>query len=77
MHCLDRLEQPGPAFGESAERLKREFGGGLIYHRVDVTNDDALEAVIADIAAERQRLDGLIAGMLTTLLAEQRREAKK
>ncbi|OAG12443.1 NAD(P)-binding protein [Paraphaeosphaeria sporulosa] len=61
VHCLDRLEQPDPAFGESAERLKREVGGELIYHRVDVTDNDALETVIADIGAERQRLDGLIA----------------
>ncbi|KAF9741105.1 hypothetical protein PMIN06_008355 [Paraphaeosphaeria minitans] len=61
VHCIDRLERPDQAFDESAERLKREFGGELIYHRVDVTDSDALETVIAEIAADRQRLDGLIA----------------
>ncbi|KAL1594603.1 hypothetical protein SLS60_010364 [Paraconiothyrium brasiliense] len=62
VHCLDRLEQPDPAFGESAERMKREYGGELVYHQVDVTDDVSLEKVVANIAAERQRLDGLIAG---------------
>ncbi|KAF2449131.1 NAD(P)-binding protein [Karstenula rhodostoma CBS 690.94] len=61
VHCLDCLDQPIPAFGESAERLEREFGGSMVYHRVDVTNNDALESIIQDIAAERQRLDGLVA----------------
>lgn len=48
--------------------MKREFGGELIYHRVDVSDEEALENVVANIAAERQRLDGLIAGMLTAEL---------
>ncbi|KAK7177561.1 short-chain dehydrogenase [Paraphaeosphaeria sporulosa] len=61
VHCLDRLEQPDPAFKESAERMKREFGSELVYHDVDVTKEEALETVVADVAAERQRLDGLIA----------------
>ena len=57
------MDQPDPAFFESAERMKREFGGELVYHRVDVTSNEELEKVVASIAAERQRLDGLIAGM--------------
>ncbi|KAF1977320.1 NAD(P)-binding protein [Bimuria novae-zelandiae CBS 107.79] len=61
VHCLDRAPEPDPAFAESAERMKRNFGGELVYHQVDVSNEDTLEQVVADIAAERQRIDGLIA----------------
>lgn len=62
VHCLDRLERPDPAFEKSAERLKREYGVEMTYHCVDVTDNDALETVIEGIAAQKQRLDGLIAG---------------
>jgi D-arabinitol 2-dehydrogenase len=47
--------------------LKREFGGELVYHCADVTDDGVLETIVADIAADKQRLDGLIAGTFTPL----------
>ncbi|KAL5379229.1 hypothetical protein PMIN02_011006 [Paraphaeosphaeria minitans] len=45
--------------------MKHEFGSELVYHYVDVTNEKAPETVVADIAAERQRLDGRIAAAAT------------
>lgn len=62
VHCLDRLPEPDHAFVEAKARVSKEHGGGLEYHQIDVTNDERLEACIANIAAEKQRLDGLIAG---------------
>jgi D-arabinitol 2-dehydrogenase len=64
VHCLDRLPEPDAAFKSARERVPKEYGGGLEYHQVDVSNNEQLEWVIAGIADERQRLDGLIAGML-------------
>lgn len=62
VHCLDRLPKPDEEFEEAKSRIKNEHGGGLEYHQVDVTQNDALEKLIANIADEKQRLDGLIAG---------------
>lgn len=61
VHCLDRLPEPDKAFATAKARIKTEYGGGLEYHQVDVTHNDDLETCIAEIAAEKQRLDGLIA----------------
>ncbi|KAF2689879.1 NAD(P)-binding protein [Lentithecium fluviatile CBS 122367] len=60
VHCLDRSPKPDKAFAQARERV-REYGGGLKYHQVDVTENEELDKVITRIAAERQRLDGLIA----------------
>jgi len=62
VHCLDRLPEPDKAFSHARERINGDYGGGLEYHQVDVTQEHELEKVIADIAAEKQRLDGLVAG---------------
>ncbi|KAF2635394.1 NAD(P)-binding protein [Massarina eburnea CBS 473.64] len=61
VHCLDRLTEPDKAFTAAKERIPKDSEGGLRYHQVDVTQDKELEKVIAGIADERQRLDGLIA----------------
>ncbi|KAJ4295534.1 hypothetical protein N0V90_007547 [Kalmusia sp. IMI 367209] len=61
VHCLDRLPEPPKVFSEASARLDSEFEGQLVYHQVDVTEEDALEKKVADIAVERQRLDGLVA----------------
>jgi D-arabinitol 2-dehydrogenase len=50
VHCLDRTPEAPQTFLDAQKRLK----GQLEYHKVDVTNEG--------IAAEGQRLDGLIAG---------------
>ncbi|OCK79817.1 NAD(P)-binding protein [Lepidopterella palustris CBS 459.81] len=61
VHCLDRLPSPDDSFGEAQRRVLPEFGGELHYAQVDVRNQEALDSVIARIAEDRQRLDGLIA----------------
>jgi D-arabinitol 2-dehydrogenase len=58
VHCLDRTPEPPQTFLDAQERLK----GQMEYHRVDVTDDQEMRQCIENIAAERQRLDGLIAG---------------
>jgi len=70
VHCLDRLPKPDKAFAQAEERVRAERGGGLKYHQVDVTHDVQLDEVIAGIAAERQRVDGLIAGMPDAVCSE-------
>jgi D-arabinitol 2-dehydrogenase len=62
VHCLDRAVQPDPAFTHAQTRVKEDGIGQLTYHQMDVTQNDDLEKCIADIADEKQRLDGLVAG---------------
>jgi NADP-dependent 3-hydroxy acid dehydrogenase YdfG len=38
-----------------------QFGGSIHYRQIDVQDAAGLDAVIADIASQHQRLDGLIA----------------
>ncbi|KAI1551848.1 FabG Dehydrogenase with different specificities related to short-chain alcohol dehydrogenase [Pyrenophora tritici-repentis] len=61
VHCLDRLPEPPKAFEEAQARLKRNYNSSLVYHNMNVTDEEAMRKCIADIAAENQRLDGLIA----------------
>ena len=61
MYCLDRLSTPVDEFHECKDRLAKTFGGTLHYDRVDVRDPGELDSVIARIAEENQRLDGLIA----------------
>jgi NADP-dependent 3-hydroxy acid dehydrogenase YdfG len=56
------LPETDEIFTEAKERMKDE-PGGLKYHKVDVTDGAQLKEVIAGIGAEKQRVDGLIAGM--------------
>ena len=64
VHCLDLPQEPDKAFWETKERINPRYGGSLEYHQVDVEDTQRLEKVIADIAAQKQRLDRLLAGML-------------
>jgi D-arabinitol 2-dehydrogenase len=61
------LPEPDKAFAQVKERVRDECGGGLKYHRVDVTQNTQLEEAMESIAAERQRIDGLIAGIPYTI----------
>jgi NAD(P)-dependent dehydrogenase (short-subunit alcohol dehydrogenase family) len=63
VHCLDRLPEPSEAYHEAKKRVKHDWGGGLEYHQVDVSDAENVAKVIAKIADQKQRLDGLIAGM--------------
>lgn len=64
VHCLDRVKDAPKAFQEAQARVRNRNGAGLEYHAVDVTHDEAVRKCIEDIAAEKQRLDGLIAGRI-------------
>lgn len=65
VHCLDRLPEPPKAFQEAQARANSSNDAGLRYHAVDVTHDEAIQKCIQDIADQKQRLDGLIAGGTT------------
>lgn len=60
VYCFDRAPQPSLEFGEARDRMK-EYEGELEYRQVDVTQNEEVESRMAAIAAEGQRLDGLIA----------------
>ncbi|KAF2003772.1 NAD(P)-binding protein [Amniculicola lignicola CBS 123094] len=61
VHVLDMRPEPAEGFLVAKDRVDPTFGGGLEYHRANVTQDKQLEDVISMIAGRKQRLDGLIA----------------
>ena len=61
VYCLDRKEKPDDEFLDVQERLAPSFGGAIFYDQIDVRNPENVETVIARIASEHGRLDGLIA----------------
>ncbi|KAL7662235.1 hypothetical protein ACMYSQ_001584 [Aspergillus niger] len=61
VYCLDRLAEPDEEFHAAEARANPDFGGSLHYRRMDVTDDANTEAVMADIAEQNNRLDGLVA----------------
>lgn len=67
VHCLDRIKDASEAFQEAQARVSNLNDAGLEYHSVDVTHDEAIRKCIADIAANNQRLDGLIAGRIAAV----------
>lgn len=60
VYCLDWAETPPQAFYDAQDRCSH-FGGSLHYRQVDVQQAKQLDSVIASIAAEHLRMDGLIA----------------
>ncbi|CAG8334998.1 unnamed protein product [Penicillium salamii] len=61
VYCLDRLETPHPDFSVAKEKAENEYGGSLEYIRIDVRNVTEVNNVFSAIAAQHERLDGLIA----------------
>ncbi|KAL1886663.1 hypothetical protein Plec18167_000596 [Paecilomyces lecythidis] len=62
VYCLDRLEKPDDEFHKAQERaVKSQYGGALEYRRIDVRDHVNVNNVMAEIAAQSQRLDGMIA----------------
>ena len=61
IHCLDVLKEPHEDFLQVQQRTDVYLGGSLHYHHVDVRQTEALQQLIAEIAAQYQRLDGVIA----------------
>lgn len=62
VHVLDRLPEPTKEFEEARRRVKHEYDGALEYHQADVSDDQVLGKTISEIAAQKERLDGLFAG---------------
>lgn len=61
VYALDRLESPHPDFIKAQEKAANEYGGTLEYIRIDVRNNTEVNNTFAAIAAQHERLDGLIA----------------
>ncbi|KAK4570471.1 hypothetical protein LTR86_002551 [Recurvomyces mirabilis] len=61
VYCLDRQAKPQQSFYDTQERLAHRYEGTLHYRQVDVQCAKQLDDVVAAIATEHQRLDGLIA----------------
>ncbi|KAL3466684.1 hypothetical protein BJX64DRAFT_214761 [Aspergillus heterothallicus] len=61
VYCLDRLPEPDDEFHAAQARANPDFGGSLHYRQMDVADDTNTEAVMAEIASRKNRLDGLIA----------------
>jgi len=60
VYCVDRLPEPAPEYYETEKRVG-QFGGSIHYRQVDVQDAAGLDASVAEIAQQHQRLDGLIA----------------
>lgn len=60
VYCLDRLDTPHPDFIAAKDRAL-EYGSVLEYVRIDVRNKQEVENTFSAIAAQNQRLDGLVA----------------
>ena len=60
VYCVDRLPEPAPEYYETEKRIG-QFGGSIHYRQVDVQDAAGLDASVAKIAQQHQRLDGLIA----------------
>ncbi|KAH6668474.1 hypothetical protein B0J14DRAFT_488386 [Halenospora varia] len=61
VYCLDRLAEPDAEFIAAQKRADPEFGGSLHYQRIDVRDVENINETMAGIAAQRHRLDGLVA----------------
>ncbi|KAJ5945612.1 hypothetical protein N7454_002451 [Penicillium verhagenii] len=61
VYCLDRLETPSAEFLAAKDTAENEYGGLLEYIQIDVRDHKQVEDTFAYIAAQHERLDGLIA----------------
>ncbi|KAJ5990513.1 hypothetical protein N7499_011061 [Penicillium canescens] len=61
VYCLDRLETPHQDFIAAKNKAENEYGGTLEYIRIDVRNNTEVNTTMATIAAQHERLDGLVA----------------
>ncbi|WPH02897.1 Hypothetical protein R9X50_00576500 [Acrodontium crateriforme] len=61
VYCLDRAIEPPATFFETQDQLAHHYKGSLQYRRVDVSDAKALDSLIGGIAAEHNRMDGLVA----------------
>ncbi|GAB1311458.1 hypothetical protein MFIFM68171_01668 [Madurella fahalii] len=61
VYALDRADHPDEQWAEAQSRVVPEWGGSLHYRQQDVSDTAHLESLIAAIADENQRLDGVVA----------------
>ncbi|KAL1957009.1 hypothetical protein VTO42DRAFT_6386 [Malbranchea cinnamomea] len=61
VHCFDRLLQPDPDFVATQELARRSHVGSLHYHHVDIRDTGQLKNIVAKVAEQHNRLDGLVA----------------
>ncbi|KAL2153851.1 hypothetical protein VTH82DRAFT_2527 [Thermothelomyces myriococcoides] len=61
VYALDRCAEADEQWKEAMERVEPEYGGALLYRQQDVSDTESLDKLIADIAAENGRLDGVVA----------------
>ncbi|KAK3362519.1 short-chain dehydrogenase [Lasiosphaeria hispida] len=61
VYCLDHAAAPSSYFHEAVSRVMPEYGGALLYRQVDVRDTAQLDALVASVASEHQRLDGVVA----------------
>ncbi|EON62577.1 short chain dehydrogenase [Coniosporium apollinis CBS 100218] len=61
VYALDRLPEPSEEFPKLQAKAQNELGTALHYRQIDVRDASSLTQIVADIASEHGRLDGLIA----------------
>ncbi|KAI5838785.1 hypothetical protein DFP73DRAFT_563185 [Morchella snyderi] len=61
VYALDCRDQPPPEFEKACDRAEATLGTRLRYRKIDVTDEPGLRKVVADIAENHGRIDGLIA----------------
>ncbi|KAJ5897667.1 hypothetical protein N7504_007955 [Penicillium tannophilum] len=61
VYCLDRLDTPSADFLAAKDKAENEYGGLLEYIQIDVRDHKQVENTFAMVAAQHERLDGLIA----------------
>ncbi|KAL2136164.1 hypothetical protein VTI74DRAFT_5217 [Chaetomium olivicolor] len=61
VYALDRAAEPDVQWAEAMSRVVPEWGGSLHYRQQDVSDTKHLDQLIASIADENQRLDGVVA----------------
>ncbi|KAK1780663.1 hypothetical protein QBC45DRAFT_322976 [Copromyces sp. CBS 386.78] len=62
VYCVDRAEQPNSTtWSQALKRVPTTHGGSLHYREQDVQDTSHLDELIASIATENNRLDGVVA----------------
>lgn len=63
--CLDILPEPSAQEWEVITRLQKSTGVRATYHRCDITNEEAVEKVVADCGEEARQRGKPVKGMIS------------
>ena len=63
--CLDILPEPSAAEWEVITKLQKSTGVRATYHRCDITNEEAVEKVVADCGEEARQRGKPVKGMIS------------